>query len=306
MLQPQVLIFAMLSAALAQDAQVAPRFEVASVKAAMARPPATNREGGRQGRGPGGCPPRGTFAMDKGRVEIGCAGLEILIGYAFRTSPDRISGPDWLTGPEFDIAATFPAGAAPGQLPEMLQSLLAERFKLAVHRGTRGQEICALVVAKGGLKLQAGASAPDVAALSGGETIHVGGIQTFRQPLADGGYTLTNPRLGTVRVTSGADHSVRWQAAGITLAGLADLLNGVGPLPEIVDRTGLDGRYQLDLAISLRDAFAAAADTPADIQSALLKAFNGALGKLGLQLERRKGPVETIVIDHVERTPTPN
>ncbi len=60
----------------------------------------------------------------------------------------------------FDIAAKIPKGAAADKVPEMVQALLADRFGLTVHRGTTVQPIYALVVAKGGLKLErAGAAA---------------------------------------------------------------------------------------------------------------------------------------------------
>ena len=165
----------------------------------------------------------------------------------------------------------------------------------------------ALVIAKGGLNLDEAAARPAAPPPSEREIVHVGGIQTVRAALPDGGYTLTNPRIGTVRVTAGAGHSYRWQAPSTTLAGLADLLNdGIGFVPGVVDLTGAKGNYEIDLKVSLADAFSAAATTPADIQDALLKSFNRGLAPVGLQLQLRKAPVEIIVVDRVERAPTGN
>jgi uncharacterized protein (TIGR03435 family) len=305
---------------LAQSPPLLPHFDVASVKIAVPKPATPGADGGRRGGGSGGCPPRGTFAMPRGRMDIGCASLAILIGYAFGVPPDRVVGPDWMPGTRFDIAAKLPDGAPQAQVPEMLQALLAERFKLATHRGTREQEICALVVAKGGLKLKQAAAMPDAPETPDAAIAHPGGIQTqvTRIENADGGFTtiMSNARIGTVRRTDGREQAFRWEAPSTTLAGLADLLNGVGPLPDIVDMTGLSGRYEVDLKVSLRDAFAAAAargsdpaakeDSGMDVSKAVLKALNEGLLKLGLQVERRKGPVETIVVDHIERTPSGN
>lgn len=213
----------------------------------------------------------------------------------------------------------------------MLQALLADRFKLAIHRGTTQQAIYALVVAKGGLKVKeaapkAGAPVPAAAADPDAppSTIAVfGDVETRTTPNADGsGYTATvsNPRMGTVRETDGPNRFQRWEAASITFEGLADLLDKVAPLASpVIDMTGLKGRYQLVLEVSLNDlsrarpAMTSAGGDPTpmenarmDLEEAVLKGFNDGLRKLGLQLERRKGPLETLVVDHLEKTPTEN
>lgn len=111
-----------------------PKFEVASVKPVIGWPPARG-SGGMRGRG-AGCPLR--FKIDPGRVDIECATFADLIGYAFRFPPDRIIGPDWmmaLGSPRFDIVATLPQGVSVKQIPEMLQALLADRFRLVLHLG---------------------------------------------------------------------------------------------------------------------------------------------------------------------------
>jgi len=97
-----------------------------------------------------------SLTIRKRRVDIKCATLTTLIGFAFRHPPDRITGPDWMRHglTRFDIATTIPVEASESQVPEMLQALLEERFKLKIHRGTASQEVFALVVAKGGLKLR--------------------------------------------------------------------------------------------------------------------------------------------------------
>jgi len=290
-------------------------FEVASVKPSVPRPSA----GGRRGGGLS-CPQ--SFNMNRGRVDIRCANVETLIAYAYRLSfrVTRQAGPDWIAGPQaprFDIEAKLPAGASETQVPEMLQALLADRFQLAIHRVTTEKPVYALVVAKGGLKVKEATDAPAAAAdpdSQPGTIVAIGGLPT-RMTREANGYTISNPRIGTVRHTDAPNRTSRWEAPNTTLEGLADMLAQVGPLSlEVKDMTGLKGRYAVVLNISLNESFAAAAVPPEsrgdraaleaavmDMETALVRSMNDELLKLGLELERRKGPVETLVVDHVEK-----
>jgi uncharacterized protein (TIGR03435 family) len=242
----------------------APAFEVASVKPSALRP----TSGGRDGSGMG-CPQ--STKVDGSRVDFQCAGLIPLIAYAYRISPARINGLDWmssLSAPKFDIVAKLPDGASERQAPEMMQALLAERFHLATHRGTSTQTMYALSVAKGGLKMT--------------ET--------------------ADPETPAVETASNAGHTQRWESPSISLASLADLLDRALPLDSpVIDRTGLKGRYRLSMQVMLDDLPTFRA--PLEMENTVLARFNEALGKLGLQLERRKGPVETIVVDRADRSP---
>jgi hypothetical protein len=78
--------------------------------------------------------------IDRGRVAVQCANVAMLIGYAYRLSPDRITGPNSMMGldaPRFDIEATIPQDASQNQVPEMFQALLADRFKLRAEVDSR-------------------------------------------------------------------------------------------------------------------------------------------------------------------------
>ena len=228
----------------------------------------------------------------------------------------------------FDIAAKLPEGAPEKQVPEMVRALLADRFKLAVHRGTTEHAIYALVVAKGGLRVKEATPEANTTVSAAVDAppstlTPFGDVQTRTTPNADGsGYTTTisNPRMGTVREIDGPNRIQRWEAPNTTFEGLADLLDRVTPLSfPVIDMTGLKGRYRVVLEVSLNDAIGArpamtsAGGDPTtlenarmDIEQAVLKGFNDGLRKLGLKLERRKGPVATVVVDHVEKTPTEN
>jgi uncharacterized protein (TIGR03435 family) len=153
--------------------------------------------------------------VERERVDFKCANLAMLIGYAFRLSPDRVIGPDWMMAvgsPRFNIEATLPQGASENQVPEMFQDLLADRFKLATHRGTANLPIYALVVARGGLKVKE--AAPEVGAqvtpadpdatpsLDG----FYGKVQSRTIPSADGSSsttTFSSLRMGTVLQSGG-------------------------------------------------------------------------------------------------------
>jgi len=138
-------LFALAILAIVGHAQT-PAFEVASIKTA-ADP----------GRQPilclAPCVPGERFTVDGARVDIRFMSLRRLILLAYRIEPYQLSGPEWMGTPKFDIVAKIPAGVSKERVPEMLQSLLAERFKLAVHRDSKEQQVYALVLGKNGPKL---------------------------------------------------------------------------------------------------------------------------------------------------------
>jgi uncharacterized protein (TIGR03435 family) len=308
------------------DSAARPKFEVASVKPAASMP-GTKNMNPRAGI-PGKCLFK--FTLDPGRVDIRCYSLGQLIWiWAFGIPQSRIVGPawmgdaatDWSDGPRFDIFTKLPEGASRDQVPAMLRDLLSTRFKLQTHREYREQPAYALVVAKGGLSLQPAsqnADAPQAAANSQtGEPGNMNGVQSYvtKLPNPDGSgsqvWIMNSPRMGTVRKseTGSPNYIERYEASSITLDGLADLLTiaGIGPLP-VVNATGEQGRYQITLELS-KAALEALLNGPhdqADIQSADLEAARDGLKKLGLQLERRKAPVEMLVIDNLEKTPIEN
>jgi uncharacterized protein (TIGR03435 family) len=271
--------------------------------------------------------------MDAGRLDRGCVSLrELLFLDAFAIPASRLQGPDWMDAQRFDISAKLPAGATAAQLPEMFRALLEERFGLAFHRESKAGSVTALVVAKGGLKVKpaapesaqpAGVAA--AAAVSGPSgNGHIGGIR-FRSivvpnsgivPNSDGGpmSVWQSPSMGFVRrsTSGGLRGIIHYEAPSITLEGLANLaaIAGNGLDPAVVDMTGLKGRYQVNLDTSMADLIAFLTSPgpkePAAIQDAQRNMVQDGLKKLGLQLVPRKAPIETIVIDHLERTPTEN
>jgi len=129
-----------IAAAHAAHAQSASAFEVASVKASPARSGTA-----------------GFIAMDTdpAMVRYSNITLKLLIAIAYKMDSDLIQGgPAWLDGQLYDLTAKLPAGISKDRVPPMLQTLLAERFRLAVHRDAKEQRVYFLTVAKSGTKLK--------------------------------------------------------------------------------------------------------------------------------------------------------
>ncbi len=300
------------------------QFEVASVRPSGPMPVAGGGEGGRGGGpivGGNSCGiPR--LSVEPGRANFACIPVTGLIGFAYGVRPAQITGPDWLTdagAQRFDIVAKLPPGALESQVPEMFQSLLAERFKLTFHRG--GQEIpgYALVVDKGGLKLKAGSEAARAAPADADPSLcpprnfncapqirNFGGVQTRITPVTGQVRKISNPRIGVATVTANVGTGkTRVEAPGTTLEGLADVLTAqLGP--PVTDATGVKGRYEVVLETSLNIDPSGEPVTPEMAADRILTAYQNALQKIGLHLEPRKAPVDTLVIDRIEKTPTEN
>ena len=134
-----------LAAALAAHAQ-APAFEVASIK--------PNRS----------MAARNSIHLSKGLVQMENVSLKKVMLNAWGIPDDReymVDGPGWLATEHFDIEARFPADAPLPQVRQMMQSLLAERFHLALHRETKQMSALVMTVPKTGHKLKPAGSDND-------------------------------------------------------------------------------------------------------------------------------------------------
>jgi uncharacterized protein (TIGR03435 family) len=229
-----------------------------------------------------------------------------LVIEAFGVNPLQIpySAPrDHLT---YDIAAKVPAGATREEFRLMLQSLLAERFKLAYHFEKKETDVYELTVAKGGSKLKESQSPPP--AVDNADPSKVS-----RNQERDGyGFLPPSPTLhGTVMTSnSGVAHFVRRDATTTQMAHALSLKFALG-LP-VTDRTGLTGKYDFTLNFSLdsigrpEDATPARARKKAGTPEVMPYApplLEILQSQLGLKLEKRRGSMDIFVIDHIEKTP---
>ncbi len=234
----------------------APAFEVASIRPSD---PASRISIGRSGD----------------RLNTSNTSLETLITWAYDIRSDRLFGkPKWLDSVHYDVVAKAGATLTPGLLQRMMQSLLATRFRLAIHRETRELPMYAMVVAKNGARVQL-----TEASGSAGQ----------------------NP----FNMTTGG----RLTGSQVTAAMLANVLsNQIGR--SVQDQTGLKGVFDFKLewepdteAQSTGVDGAPAPSTDARTGPSIFTAIEE---QLGLKLEPRKGPVEVIVIDQIESAPTAN
>jgi len=262
--------------------------------------------------------------IDAARVDIGSMSLADLIRVAYRVKPYQISGPDWMASERFDVLAKMPEGATSDQVPEMLQALLAERFKLTVHRESKEHAVYALVVGKNGPKLKE--SLPDADAPgSGGAPAAADNVNPQVRVSGRGENTsvsISGGGIGTARMSMGPNGTMRLEAPKMNMAALADALSRFFDRP-VVDLTELKGTYQVALDLSMEDLRNAArtmgmmgpgmgggrdgARPPTDAASdpGGLSIF-AAVQQLGLKLEPRKVPIDLMVIDHLEKAPTEN
>ena len=299
-----VLLILLASVALvAQQPQGALSFEVASIKPSAPQPIGMIRIG---------------VSTDGGMARYTGVSLRDLIRSAYRVKDFQIEGPDWMTNERFDIVAKLPDGAKQDQIPEMLQSLLAERFKLSLHRDTKEHAVYALIVGKNGAKLkpaevQTGGAASSVPpAPGGGNADRPAGAAVAVRPGA-GGIQGGPPRGGVMMAMDPS--GVHLKAPGITLANVTDALSRFTERP-IIDMTGIEGRYDFDLTFAPEKmpnvARGVAAmqgpggDRPADAPVEQAASVFDAVQQYGLKLEPRKAPLEILIIDHVERTPSEN
>ena len=291
-----------------------PAFEVASIKPSEPITPAMVASGKLHAG----------MKIDGKRVDIGNFGMMQLICKAYDVKTYQVSGPSWLqgaglAGQRFDIVANLPEGATKEQIPQMLQALLAERFKLAIHRDSKDQAIYAMVVGKGPLKIKESGAPP---AAPGGEAPNpaVTGSSSVSVSQTKTGAVVSDGTGKTQKmIPSPNGKSMRFEISGATLAELAEGLTPMADHP-IVDMTGLTGKYDVTLEISIQDLMnaaraagaavpaAPAADPskPAEAASDPGGSLFTAIQSLGLKLEPRKSPMTFIVVDHVEKMPTEN
>src|SRR5205814_6167137 len=81
--------------------------------------------------------------------------LRTCVQWAYGVQSFQVTGPFWTGAERYDIVAKTPSAASQQKLRAMLQSLLAERFKLEIHRDTKEMQVYTLVVGKNGHKLKA-------------------------------------------------------------------------------------------------------------------------------------------------------
>lgn len=226
-----------------------------------------------------------------------------LLAVANKIRMYQVDGPDWMTSDRFDMNAKIPEGIKldNDNLMKMLDGLLVERFAIKSHRIQKEFPVYALVQMKDGIKAKEAPLDPVDA-----RGVTVGG---------------TGSAAGTViSLGRGSSLSVggnRIEGKKFGMQALADTLARFVEKP-VVDQTGLTATYDLALELSpedfqalmIRSAVAAGVTLPPQALK-LLDVASGdslheALAKVGLKLESKKVPLDVLVVDSINHTPTEN
>lgn len=252
-----LLIFTAVSA-VAQPAAPPPAFEVASVKASASA--------GGEGMGPG----RGgreIVTPSPAGVTMRNVHLKTVIQWAYHLQAIQISGPGWLDDNRYDIVAKAAGEVPTDQQRVMMQTLLAQRFKLTCHHETKEMPAYVLTVAKGGHKLKPSESE------------------------------------GEMELKPGAGNRMSASFSRVTMAQLEDMVSS--PLQGVVvDQTGLKGSYDFTLDMS---PFLGGGDfKPTGIEDVITMITQAAKEQLGIIIDQKKVPAEVLIVDHVEKTPVEN
>ena len=215
----------------------------------------------------------GIVRVQQGRVTITNLSLRFLLQYAFSIREQQlIDAPAWAFQ-QYDIAATYQGDADNQAIRAMLQRLLAERFGMRVHREARELPIYALTVARAGAR---------------GAHLTPSDVDCERDATA-------------AAACRGSANRWMIRSAGMTMALLAVRLQPLVGRP-VEDRTGLTGRFSLDLrwgeAGPPEPERAATPDEAAALMTALSE-------QLGLTLVSTRGPLDVVVVDALSR-PSPN
>lgn len=281
-----LVLFALCLVAFGQDTNT--KFEVASVRLATARPGAGLVFKG----GPG--------TSDPERLSAPRVPLNLLVRRAFALEEYQISCPDWLHSIEVEILAKVPPGATKQQVDIMLQNLLLERFSLTFHHETKEMSVYELSVGSRGAKLADADQTPRAQREPGSRV-------TIGNPDKDG-FPQVPPMGQPTMLGRMTDGIQRWTVRMVDTSGLASFLGGELQRP-VVDKTGLKGEYDFTLAYSregLRVMRSPAGAAPDDTPSGGPTLFKAVQDQLGLKLESAKDPIDILVIDHIDKTPTDN
>jgi uncharacterized protein (TIGR03435 family) len=272
-----VLILPVVAGAMSPVAQVrgesAPRFEVASVKlnTTATIPLSAAHLAFLRGAGAGNSRDGRFRAVG----DLAAMPVSVLIQIAYNLKDLQLDGgPSWVRSDRYEVDARAEGSATFEQMRPMLQSLLAERFKLTLRRETRQLPVYDLLPDRGGLKIM---SMKEGSCLPADQAIPFGPLNT----------------CGGLRRQFAPERHVL-EAIGIPMTKLAELLSDdVGRV--VIDKTGFTNLF------SFRLEFAPVALQVAPADSSVPPVFGALQEQLGLRLEPARAPVEVLVIDRVER-----
>ena len=259
----------LVAGAFSQQPRDEPRFEVASIKPSDPNPDSPVFIG---------------MSADGALVKYTNITLLECIRGAYRVRDFQIVGPDWMTKARFEISAKLPPRSSADQIPEMLQALLAERFKLEIRRETKTENVYALEVGNGGVKLRPAEAKKET---NSPQALGPDGQPRPMMMFAfspGGGVTITAP--------SASLESLVWLISRFTVRPMVDL-------------TGIKGQYNFRLTFTAETNIPPVLDGAAPPAEPVPSVFD-AVKQYGLQIEARRAPMERLIVTHLEGTPTEN
>jgi uncharacterized protein (TIGR03435 family) len=211
---------------------------------------------------------RESIQASPGSLNMRNVTLKSAIRWAYHVMDYQVKGPDWINFDRYDIVAKAAEPATEDQLRLMLQPLLAERFKLTLHKETKELPAYSLVVAKGGIKFH-------------------------ESQITDGdGEPVANPDKG----------SMTMELKSVSAELFVERLSKVVQAP-VVNNTGLSGRYDVKINVGKYIPDGSGKDGPFDPVAMIITSLQE---ELGLKLESKKVRLDLLIVDRVEKVPVEN
>jgi uncharacterized protein (TIGR03435 family) len=316
-----LLVPALAFVAFAQQA-TPPAFEVASVKVSDPNPQPVVVAGGMRRDVMRGC-----RRPDPGMVNCTNATLKTLLVQAYEVKNYQIEGPAWLDSGGYDLMAKIPEGVPVQQVPAMFQALLADRFKVVLHKETKLLPAYELTIAKGGPKLKE-VDPAEVAAFNAAQQASRGGTGDAPPPPPPpggaggrGGPGGRSPQMGTFMISM-SGNGARTFRRKMNMSQLVNMLSNQLSRP-VLDMTELKGTYDIELSYLADESDplmsqlramppppgATGGDAPrpgADADTPIATLFQALQQTLGLKLDAKKSPLEVLVIESANKIPTEN
>jgi len=223
--------------------------------------------------------------ISPGRFSWSNVTVRQLIQVAYEVRPYQVVAlTDWADTARVDVAATASFPASPQQMKTMLQSLLADRFDLAVHRDTRELPAYTLVLARRDGRLGPGLQPTTLDC----ESI---AAKPLDSGTAQADYAGCSPQMGLSKL----------KARGFRMSGLAGGLMRILDRP-VVDRTGLSGTFDVELSWTPDPTMLPnGVPVPPNATSGPPSIFTALEEQLGLRLVSERTAIDVLVIDRINR-----